>query len=60
MGAGRDKLQLVQSFRAIAIIIVMLGHANHMFYKRFHYDWFHISQWNRMGALISFLLLQVS
>ncbi|RXZ01595.1 acyltransferase family protein [Fictibacillus sp. S7] len=57
MGAGRDKLQLVQSFRAIAIIIVMLGHANHMFYKRFHYDWFHISQWNRMGGVDFFFVV---
>ncbi|SDN07692.1 Peptidoglycan/LPS O-acetylase OafA/YrhL, contains acyltransferase and SGNH-hydrolase domains [Fictibacillus solisalsi] len=57
MGAERYKLQLVQSFRAIAIIIVMLGHANHMFYQRFQYDWFHISQWNRMGGVDFFFVV---
>lgn len=57
MGVKRNKLQLVQSFRAVAILIVMLGHANHMFYKKFHYDWFHIGQWLRMGGVDFFFVV---
>jgi exopolysaccharide production protein ExoZ len=52
-----NKLSLVQISRAVAIIFVLIGHANGLFYKEFDYDWFNISQWDRTGGVDFFFVV---
>ena len=57
MGNNINKLSLVQISRAIAILFVLIGHANGLFYKQFEYDWFNISQWDRTGGVDFFFVV---
>ncbi|WP_283153431.1 acyltransferase family protein [Guptibacillus hwajinpoensis] len=57
MRANKNKLSLVQVSRAIAILFVLIGHANGLFYKQFDYDWFNIAQWDRTGGVDFFFVV---
>ncbi|MFC0187294.1 acyltransferase family protein [Fictibacillus aquaticus] len=54
---GRIKFNLIQCFRAIAILFVLLGHVSGLFHRYFDYDWFHISEWRRTGGVDFFFVL---
>ncbi|MDQ6600118.1 acyltransferase family protein [Bacillus salipaludis] len=49
--SGRRKLLYIQVSRAIAILFVLLGHVNILFYTEFKYNWFHLGEWERTGGV---------
>lgn len=51
------KLSLVQIARALAILFVLLGHANTLFYNHFKYQWFNVSEWGRTGGVDFFFVV---
>lgn len=51
------KLSLVQIARALAILFVLLGHANTLFYQNFQYQWFNMAQWGRTGGVDFFFIV---
>ena len=53
----RKKLLLVQLARAIAIMFVLLGHLNILFYRQFGYDWFDMGEWERTGGVDFFFIV---
>ncbi|GGF25856.1 acyltransferase [Halobacillus andaensis] len=53
----RRRLSLVQISRAIAILFVLLGHANIVFYSGIGYDWFQMGQWERTGGVDFFFIV---
>lgn len=57
MESGRRKLSYVQVSRAIAILFVLLGHVNILFYTDFKYDWFHMGEWERTGGVDFFFIV---
>ncbi|PAE42830.1 acyltransferase family protein [Bacillus sp. 7884-1] len=57
MASGRRTLSYVQISRAIAIIFVLLGHVNTLFYTNFQYDWFNMGQWERTGGVDFFFIV---
>lgn len=54
---SRKRLSLVQSARGIAIMFVLLGHVNILFFQQFSYDWFRIGQWIRTGGVDFFFIV---
>ncbi|MEO2073958.1 MAG: acyltransferase [Bacillus sp. (in: firmicutes)] len=57
MESGRRRLSYVQVSRAIAILFVLLGHVNILFYTHYKYDWFHMGQWERTGGVDFFFIV---
>jgi exopolysaccharide production protein ExoZ len=57
MANGRRMLSYVQISRAVAILFVLLGHVNIMFYTNFNYDWFNMGQWERTGGVDFFFIV---
>ncbi len=53
----RKKLSLVHIFRAVAVIFILIGHANKVFNIYLNYDWFNMSQWERTGGIDFFFLV---
>ena len=43
---GRTYPGLVQCFRALAIILVVIGHANTLFLGKFNDDWSNTGEWS--------------
>ncbi|MFP5105816.1 acyltransferase family protein [Neobacillus sp. C211] len=50
-------LSFVQISRAVAILFVLLGHVNILFYTNFKYDWFNMGQWERTGGVDFFFIV---
>ncbi|WP_223591804.1 acyltransferase family protein [Neobacillus bataviensis] len=57
MESGRRRLSYVQISRAIAILFVLLGHVNILFYTDYKYDWFHMGEWERTGGVDFFFIV---
>jgi len=57
MANGRRILSFVQISRAVAILFVLLGHVNILFYNHFKYDWFNMGQWERTGGVDFFFIV---
>ncbi|QIZ10386.1 acyltransferase [Priestia megaterium] len=57
MANGRRMLSFVQISRAVAILFVLLGHVNILFYTNFKYDWFNMGQWERTGGVDFFFIV---
>ncbi|MBT2728958.1 acyltransferase [Bacillus sp. ISL-75] len=57
MANERRKLSYVQISRAVAILFVLLGHVNILFYTDFKYDWFHMGEWERTGGVDFFFIV---
>lgn len=57
MANGRRMLSYVQISRAVAILFVLLGHVNILFYTSFKYDWFNMGQWERTGGVDFFFIV---
>ncbi|MDR4949074.1 acyltransferase family protein [Neobacillus cucumis] len=57
MNNGRRKLSYVQISRAIAILFVLLGHVNTLFYIKYNYDWFNMGKWDRTGGVDFFFIV---
>jgi len=57
MESDRRKLSYVQISRAIAILFVLLGHVNILFYTDFKYNWFHMGEWERTGGVDFFFIV---
>ncbi|UOQ45421.1 acyltransferase [Halobacillus salinarum] len=55
--AQRRRLSIIQISRAIAILFVLLGHVNILFYSGFGYDWFHMGSWERTGGVDFFFIV---
>lgn len=53
----RKRLEIVQVSRAIAILFVLLGHANINFYQEVKYDWFNMASWERTGGVDFFFIV---
>lgn len=53
----RKKLSMVHIFRAIAVIFILIGHANKVFHMYFNYDWFNMAEWARTGGIDFFFLV---
>lgn len=51
------RLNLVQLVRALAIIFVLIGHLNSLFYAQFSYDWFDMGVWGRTGGVDLFFVI---
>lgn len=54
---GDRRLSYVQVSRAIAILLVLIGHVNAWFYTDFHYDWFNMGDWERTGGVDFFFIV---
>lgn len=50
-------LSLIQVSRAIAILFVLIGHVNELFYRSFSYDLLNISEWGRTGGVDFFFVV---
>lgn len=57
MESGRRRLSYVQISRAIAILFVLLGHVNILFYTKYKYDWFNMGEWERTGGVDFFFIV---
>jgi exopolysaccharide production protein ExoZ len=57
MENGKRRLSYVQISRAVAILFVLLGHVNILFYTDFKYDWFHMGEWDRTGGVDFFFIV---
>ncbi|PFO04942.1 hypothetical protein COJ85_10605 [Bacillus sp. AFS076308] len=57
MESSNRKLSYVQISRAIAILFVLLGHVNILFYTDFKYNWFHMGEWKRTGGVDFFFIV---
>ena len=53
----RRRLNLIQIARAVAIIFVLIGHANVVFLDKWGYDWFHMGSWERTGGVDFFFII---
>lgn len=53
----RRRLNLIQIARAVAIIFVLIGHANVVFLEKWGYDWFHMGSWERTGGVDFFFII---
>lgn len=53
--AGR--LSMVQVSRGIAILFVLIGHLNILYYSKFQYDWFYMGRWERTGGVDFFFIV---
>jgi peptidoglycan/LPS O-acetylase OafA/YrhL len=53
--AGR--LSMVQVSRGIAILFVLIGHVNILYYSKFQYDWFYLGRWERTGGVDFFFIV---
>ncbi|MBX0357649.1 acyltransferase [Halobacillus sp. Nhm2S1] len=51
------KMEIIQISRALAIVFVLIGHANNNFYQEIGYDWFNVSQWDRTGGVDFFFIV---
>ncbi len=51
------KLSLIQLLRALAILFVVIGHANILFHSKYGYDWFNMAEWERTGGVDFFFVL---
>ncbi|OHR74227.1 hypothetical protein HMPREF3291_04380 [Bacillus sp. HMSC76G11] len=51
------KLNLVQLFRGLAILFVMVGHINSIFNEQFGYDWLNMGSWGRTGGVDFFFVI---
>jgi exopolysaccharide production protein ExoZ len=50
-------LSLVQSYRGIAVLLILLGHANKVFKSTFQYEWFNVGNWIRTGGVDFFFIV---
>ncbi|MFP7297456.1 acyltransferase family protein [Neobacillus niacini] len=57
MASARRTFSYVQISRAIAILFVLLGHVNTLFYTNFQYDWFNMGKWKRTGGVDFFFVV---
>jgi exopolysaccharide production protein ExoZ len=57
MNDTRTKLSYVQVSRAVAILFVLLGHANTQIYQAYGYDWFNMGVWERTGGVDFFFIV---
>ncbi len=53
----RRRLSLVHSFRAFAVLFILLGHANKVFHLSFDYQWFNVGEWLRTGGIDFFFIV---
>lgn len=53
----RRKLYLVQVVRAVAIVFVLLGHLNFLYYEMHGFDFFEIGSWARTGGVDLFFVI---
>ncbi|WP_026576796.1 acyltransferase family protein [Bacillus sp. UNC438CL73TsuS30] len=53
----RRKLSYVQISRAVAILFVLLGHVNTLFYTKLRYDWFNMGEWEKTGGVDFFFIV---
>lgn len=56
-GKKSGKLSLVQASRGLAILFVLIGHINLLFYSRYEYDWFDMGRWERTGGVDFFFVV---
>ncbi|REJ10265.1 acyltransferase [Halobacillus trueperi] len=55
--SNSGKLEIIQISRALAILFVLIGHANNNFYQEIGYDWFNVAQWERTGGVDFFFIV---
>ncbi|MEC3883966.1 acyltransferase [Halobacillus sp. HZG1] len=55
--SNSGRLEIVQISRAVAILFVLIGHANNNFYQQIGYDWLNIAQWERTGGVDFFFIV---
>jgi exopolysaccharide production protein ExoZ len=53
----RRNLSLVQLFRVIAVLLILLGHANKVFKSNFQYEWLNLGTWVRTGGVDFFWIV---
>ncbi|KMJ58739.1 hypothetical protein AB685_06545 [Bacillus sp. LL01] len=51
------KLSILQVARVCAILLVVIGHVNVLFYRNFEYDWFGLGRWERLGGVDFFFVV---
>ncbi len=51
------KLSILQVAKVCAILLVVIGHVNVLFYRNFNYDWFGLGRWERLGGVDFFFVV---
>lgn len=57
MQNNRKTLSYVQISRAVAILLVLIGHVNTEFYALNGFDWFNMGKWERTGGVDFFFIV---
>ncbi|MFD2613940.1 acyltransferase family protein [Paenibacillus gansuensis] len=53
----RGRLSLVHVFRAVAVLFILMGHANKVSVLYLDYDWFNLARWDRTGGIDFFFIV---
>lgn len=51
------KLSILQVAKVFAILLVVVGHLNTLFYRNFNFDWFGLGSWERIGGVDFFFVV---
>ncbi|MGD6994187.1 acyltransferase family protein [Sutcliffiella horikoshii] len=51
------KLSILQVAKVFAILLVVIGHVNTLFYRNFNFDWFGFGSWERIGGVDFFFVV---
>ncbi|TYS67178.1 acyltransferase [Sutcliffiella horikoshii] len=51
------KLSILQVAKVFAILLVVIGHVNTLFYRNFNFDWFGLGSWERIGGVDFFFVV---